>query len=228
MTTNTAHSSSVEVDWSDCSIAVAPTPGSDPWCAHGGEPGNQKPPLDRSLTPTTGSASYAGSWWTLAESRPNWPGILVVYPLVFPLVKRVDFTGKVARMLEQDYLRALSEGSDAARCYLAAVRRGEERRDLADLAMDLRDRWAAVAMICALGEDAARIRIGDPPWRHRRQACHAAWLDARTWAVRAEDAGARCQMASALLGAHLGEAPEEVRTRPSLRSVDGSAGAANG
>jgi hypothetical protein len=46
--------------------------------------------------------------------------------------------------------------------------------------------------------------------------------------VRAEDAGARCQMASALLGAHLGQAPEEVRTRRSLRSVDGSAGAASG
>jgi hypothetical protein len=131
-------------------------------------------------------------------------------------------------MLEQDYLRALSEGSDAARCYLAAVRRGEERPGLADLAMDLRDRWAAVAMICALGEDAAQIRFGDRPWRHRREAWHAAWLDARIWAVRAEDAGARCQMASALLGAHLGKAPEEVRTPRSLRSVDGNGGSLSG
>jgi hypothetical protein len=126
-------------------------------------------------------------------------------------------------MLEQDYQGAVAEASCAAKLYLAAVRRGEERTCLVSLAMDARDRWATVTTICALGEDAAQARIGAQPWRRRRRTCHPEWLEARHWAVRAEDASARCQMAAALIGAHRGEALEESGLR-SLRSVDRNAG----
>jgi hypothetical protein len=122
-------------------------------------------------------------------------------------------------MREADYLQAVSVASGAAKRYLAAVAHRENPRDLVDLAMEARDRWAAVEMICALGEDAAQTRISESPWRHNRKICQAAWLDARHWAVRAEDAAARCQMAAALIQAHQGEAPTQQVPPPSLRSL---------
>jgi hypothetical protein len=127
-------------------------------------------------------------------------------------------------MLEQDYLRAVEKASSAAGQYLAGVRRGEERRLLVSLAMDARDRWATVSTICALGEDAALTRLGEQPWRHQRPVCHADWLEVRNWAVRAEDAGARCQMAAALMTAHRGECLDEAAAPRSLQAVDGNAG----
>jgi hypothetical protein len=122
-------------------------------------------------------------------------------------------------MLEADYLRAVAVASGAAKRYLAAVARRENPRDLVDLVMETRDRWAAVEMVCAAGEDLAQIRISDSPWRHNRKTCQAAWLDVRLWAGRAEDASARCQMAAALIQAHLGEAPTQPMPPRSLRSV---------
>jgi hypothetical protein len=122
-------------------------------------------------------------------------------------------------MLEADYMQAVAVASGAAKRYLAAVARRATSRDLVDLVMETRDRWAAVEMVCALGEDAAQSRISESPWRHTRKTCHAAWMDARHWAVRAEDASARCQMAAALIQAHLGEAPAQPMPPRSLRSV---------
>jgi hypothetical protein len=122
-------------------------------------------------------------------------------------------------MLEADYLQAVTVASAAAKRYLAAVARRENPRNLVDLVMETRDRWAAVEMVCALGEDVAQTRIRESPWRHRRKTCHASWVDARLWAGRAEDASARCQMAAALIQAHLGEAPTQPMPPRSLRSV---------
>jgi hypothetical protein len=122
-------------------------------------------------------------------------------------------------MLDADYERTVDLATSAAKRYLAALACGEKPRDLIDLAMDARDRWAAVEMVCALGEDAARARIGELPWRHYRQASRTAWLDVRNWAVRAEDASARCQMAAALIHAHRGEVPAQSMPSRSLRSV---------
>jgi hypothetical protein len=122
-------------------------------------------------------------------------------------------------MLESDYERAVNSANSAAKRYLAAVARGEKPEGLVDLAMDMRDRWAAVEMISALGEDAAQTRARELPWRHYRQASHAVWLDARQWAVRAEDASARCQMAAALIQAHHGGEPAQAMQPRLLRSV---------
>jgi hypothetical protein len=122
-------------------------------------------------------------------------------------------------MLEADYQRAQKSATIAAKRYLAAVAHEEKAGDLVDLATDLRDRWAAAEMVCALGEDAAHTRIRELPWRRYRQASRAAWLDARNWAVRAEDASARCQMAAALIHAHRGEEPAEAMPAHSMRSV---------
>jgi hypothetical protein len=122
-------------------------------------------------------------------------------------------------MREADYERTFQAATSAAKRYLTGLARGEKPRDLIDLAMDARDRWAAVEMVCALAEDAAQTRIRELPWRHYRQASRVAWLDARHWAVRAEDASARCQMAGALIQAHRGEEPTQPMERRSLHSV---------
>jgi hypothetical protein len=122
-------------------------------------------------------------------------------------------------MLEADYERTMYSATCAAKRYLAALASGEKPAGLIDLAMDARDRWASVEMVCALGEDAAQTRIRELPWRHYRQASHLAWLNARHWAVRAEDAAARCQMAGALIQAHRGEGPAQLVPPGSLHSV---------
>jgi hypothetical protein len=122
-------------------------------------------------------------------------------------------------MLEADYERTKHLATCAAKRYLAALASGEKPTSLIDLAMDVRDRWAAVEMVCALGEDAAQTRIQELPWRRYRQASRIAWLDARHWAVRAEDAAARCQMAGALIQAHRGEPPAQLAPPGSLHSV---------
>jgi hypothetical protein len=122
-------------------------------------------------------------------------------------------------VLEADYERTVNSATTAAKRYLAALASREKPGDLIDLAMDARDRWAAVEMVCALGEDSARARISELPWRHYRQASRTAWLEVRNWAVRAEDASARCQMAAALIHAHRGEEPAQQMPSRSLRSV---------
>jgi hypothetical protein len=122
-------------------------------------------------------------------------------------------------MLEADYERTVNAAISAAKRYLAALASGEKPGNLIDLAMDARDRWATVEMVCALGEDAAHNRIRELPWRHYRQASRIAWLEARQWAVRAEDASARCQMAGALIQAHRGEEPAQPMSPRSLHSV---------
>jgi hypothetical protein len=53
-------------------------------------------------------------------------------------------------MLDEDYRRAFGAADAAERVYLDALRRGQHRDLLIDLAMDVRDRWSAVAMLCAL------------------------------------------------------------------------------
>jgi hypothetical protein len=120
-------------------------------------------------------------------------------------------------MLEADYQRALSTATDAAQRYLTAVGRGDDRKRLADFAMDARDLWAAVATVCSMAEDAARSRLVVPPLRHRRRALQRDWLERRNWAARGEDASARCQMAAALMKAHLAEPTNNSTTVRSLR-----------
>jgi hypothetical protein len=108
-------------------------------------------------------------------------------------------------MLDEDYRRAFGAADAAERVYLDALRRGQHRDLLIGLAMDVRDRWSAVAMLCALGEDAAHARILAPPLRRRRQALDEAWVSRRNWAVCGEDASARGELAGALMEAHRGE-----------------------
>ena len=119
-------------------------------------------------------------------------------------------------MLEDEYLRAASTANEAGKQYLEAVRVGESRQRLTDLALDARDLWAAVSTICALGEEEARLKVANPPLRHRQQATNSAWIDRRNWAVRAEDASARSQAAGALMSAHLGQTSPD---REALRLV---------
>jgi hypothetical protein len=107
-------------------------------------------------------------------------------------------------MIETDYKAALAVATDAEAGYVAAVRSNETRHELAELAMSARDRWSAVATVCALGEDGARSRIDAPPMRHRHQALHNAWLTRRNWAACGEDASARAELIGALMTAHGG------------------------
>jgi hypothetical protein len=113
-------------------------------------------------------------------------------------------------VLPAEYQEAFDAATEADLRYLEALNAREDWTRLADLAMDARDLWARVGTLCALGEDLALIRIGEVPWRHRQQALRDAWLDVRNWAVRGEDASARCQMAGALIKAHLGEPPGQA------------------
>jgi hypothetical protein len=122
-------------------------------------------------------------------------------------------------MLDEDYRRAFDAADVAERLYLDALRQGQQRDLLTDLAMDVRDRWSAVAMICALAEDAARSQILAPPLRRRRQTLDEAWVDRRNWAVCGEDASARSGLAGALMEAHRGELVPP-RHRLSLVSAD--------
>jgi hypothetical protein len=115
-------------------------------------------------------------------------------------------------MLDTDYEQASSTANSAERAYLEAVRAGEGRERLVALATELRDRWADVARICALGEDTARSRIDAPRNRHRQQAIHGAWLDRRNWAVLGEDASARSDFAAALMTAHRGTTVTPLRS----------------
>jgi hypothetical protein len=119
-------------------------------------------------------------------------------------------------MLETDYRAALAAATDAEARYVSAVRENGTRKRLTDMAMDARDLWAAVATVCALGEDAARTRIEAPPLRHRHQALHSAWLTRRNWAACGEDASARSELIGALMSAHLGES---TAPRQGLRLV---------
>jgi hypothetical protein len=109
-------------------------------------------------------------------------------------------------LLDENYRRSFVAATEAEVVYLDAVRRGEERMGLIDLAMDARDRWVAIATLCALGEDDARWRLAMPPLRGRQESVHNAWLDRRNWAVRAEDAAARAELLGALMNAHRGDA----------------------
>jgi hypothetical protein len=121
------------------------------------------------------------------------------------------FTGG-GLMLDTDYEQASSKANASERAYLEAVRVGDSRERLVELATELRDRWADVAGICALGEDTARGQIDAPSNRHRPQAVHGAWLDRRNWAVLGEDASARGDFAAALMTAHRGVTVTSVRT----------------
>jgi hypothetical protein len=120
-------------------------------------------------------------------------------------------------MLDTDYEQASSTANVSERAYLEAVRVGESRERLVALATELRDRWADVARICALGEDTARSRIDSPRNRHRQQAIRGAWLDRRNWAVLGEDASARGDFAAALMTAHRGTGA--TPQQPALRLV---------
>jgi hypothetical protein len=120
-------------------------------------------------------------------------------------------------MLDTDYERALVSATKAENRYLEAVRRGEERDLLTELAGQARDLWVTVATVCALGEDAARFRLADLPMIHRNEALHTAWLDRRNWAVCGEDAAARAELAGALVNAHRGAS---TITRRVLRLVE--------
>jgi hypothetical protein len=113
-------------------------------------------------------------------------------------------------MLDTEYERALRVATEAESRYLEAVRRGEERELLTDLAMESRDAWVAAATMCALGEDAARSRIAALPSLPHDEALNGAWLNRRNWAACGEDAAGRAELIGALIDAHRGAA---LRTR---------------
>jgi hypothetical protein len=123
-------------------------------------------------------------------------------------------------MVEADYGRALRAAKEAESNYVGAVRRGEERATLADLSVDLRDLWSAVADVCALGEDAARSRIDFPPLRQRREVVHTAWVNRRNWAACGEEAAGHSELAGALTLAHQGRA---ATPRSDLRLIASNA-----
>jgi len=109
-------------------------------------------------------------------------------------------------MLDTEYERALRVATEAENRYLEAVRRGEERALLTDLAMDARDAWISAATMCALGEDSARSRIADLPSLPHDEALNDAWLNRRNWAACGEDAAGRAELIGALIDAHRGAA----------------------
>jgi hypothetical protein len=121
-------------------------------------------------------------------------------------------------MLDTEYERALRVATESENRYLEAVRRGEERELLTDLAMEARDAWIAAATMCALGEDGARSRIADLPSLPHDEALNDAWLNRRNWAACGEDAAGRADLIGALIDAHRGAALPSRRTARPLAS----------